>query len=140
MHAFVINLDSATDRWEFVANSFAHTQLLVCRVAAIDSKLLTFPHPDYSEHRYRRYHGRKPNPRELACYLSHLKALETFLATEERHAIIAEDDIVLRPDFDQVLAAALRYSHHWNILRLTALGSGHPVKVASLRWRLLALR
>ena len=48
----------------------------------------------------------RANPRELACYLSHLKAIETFLGTEERHAVIAEDDIVLRPDFDKVLAAA----------------------------------
>lgn len=133
MRAFVINLDSAADRWAFVTNSFAHTQLLVCRVPAIEARLLTFPHHDYSEHRYRCYHGRTPNPRELACYLSHLKALEAFLGTEESHAVIAEDDIILRSDFDEVIAAALRYSHHWNILRLSALGSGHPIKVARLR-------
>ena len=48
--------------------------------------------------------------RELACYLSHLKAMETFLATDEKHALIAEDDLVLRPDFDAAIEAAMQYA------------------------------
>jgi glycosyl transferase, family 25 len=132
MRAFVINLDTATDRWSFVQHSFASSQLDLCRVPAIDAKLLSLPHRDYSEHLYRWFHGRTPNPRELACYLSHLKAIETFLATNESHGVIAEDDVVLRPDFDAVISGALRYSCAWNILRLTGLSSGHPVKVATV--------
>jgi len=130
MRAFIINLDTAADRWSFVQHSFASSQLDLCRVPAIDAKLLSFPHRDYSERLYRWFHGRTPNPRELACYLSHLKAIETFLATDESHAVIAEDDIVLRPDFDSVLEGALRYSRAWNILRLTGLSAGHPVRIA----------
>jgi len=132
MRAFIINLDRATDRWSFVQKSFAASRLDLYRVPAIDAKLLTFPHRDYSEHLYRWFHGRTPNPRELACYLSHLKAIETFFATNESHAVIAEDDIVLRPDLDSALEGALRYSRSWNILRLTGLSSGHPVKVVTL--------
>src|SRR6266480_1742563 len=98
MRAFVINLDAATDRWAFVQNSFAHSQAILCRVPAVDGKRLTLPHEDYSEPLYRWFHGRASNPRELACYLSHLKAIKTFLATNETHGLIAEDDIVPRPD------------------------------------------
>ena len=70
--------------------------------------------------------------RELACYLSHLKALKEFLATDEEHALIGEDDLVLRPGFDAALDAALRYARHWNILRLTALSPGRPLPLVRL--------
>ncbi len=132
MQAFVINLDAATERWAFVENSFTHSRLQLQRVPAIDIKELTFPHPDYSEKLYRLFHGRTPNRRELACYLSHLKALGIFLETGESHAIIGEDDIVLRPDLDLVLEAVLRHAHRWNIVRLSALGTGHPICIARL--------
>ena len=110
MQAFIINLDAATDRWAFIEKSFAQSRLELRRVPAIDIKFLTFPHQDYLEGRYRLLHGRIPNRRELACYLSHIKAIETFLATGESHAVIGEDDIVLRPELDAVLEAALRHA------------------------------
>lgn len=132
MRAFIINLDSATDRWAFIQAGFVASQLTLCRVPAVDRKTLVFPHPQYSEKLYRWFHGRTPNPRELACYLSHLKAMEAFLATGDEHALIAEDDLVLRPDFDAAIAAAMRYARAWNILRVTGLSRGHPIRLARL--------
>ncbi len=132
MRAFIINLDSATDRWTFIQTGFAASQLALCRVPAVNGKTLTLPHAQYSEKLYRWFHGRTPNPRELACYLSHLKAMETFLASDEEHALIAEDDLVLRPDFDAAIEAAMRYAHAWNILRVTGLSRGHPARLVRL--------
>jgi glycosyl transferase family 25 len=132
MRAFIINLDSATDRWAFIEASFSGSRLVLCRVPAIDASALKLPHAQYSERLYRWWHGRTPNVRELACYLSHLKAMEAFLATDEKHALIGEDDVVLRPDFDAVLEAAMRYAHSWNILRVTGLSRGHPARLVRL--------
>jgi glycosyl transferase, family 25 len=132
MRAFVINLDSAIDRWAFTEAAFAGSQLALCRVSAVDGKTLTLPHAQYSEKLYRWFHGRTPNPRELACYLSHLKAMEAFLATDEEHALIAEDDLVLRPDFDNTIGIAMQYARAWNILRVTGLSRGHPLRLARL--------
>jgi glycosyl transferase family 25 len=132
MRAFVINLDSATDRWAFTEAAFAGSQLILSRVPAVDAKTLTLSHAQYSERLYRWFHGRTPNVRELACYLSHLKAMEAFLATDEEHALIGEDDMALRPDFDAVIAAAMRYAHSWNILRVTGLSRGHPARLVRL--------
>ncbi len=126
MRAFVINLDSATDRWAFVQQSFAESQLVLYRVSAVDAATLELPHAQYSERLYRWFHGRTPNVRELACYLSHLKAMETFLATDEQHALIGEDDLLLRPDFDAGIGAAMQYASSWNILRVTGLSHGYP--------------
>ena len=132
MRAFIINLDSATDRWAFIQSSFAGSQLMLCRVPAVDWKTLTLSDAQYSEKLYRWFHGRTPNVRELACYLSHLKALKAFLATDEDHALIGEDDLVLRVDFDAVIEAAMRYTRSWNILRVTGLSPGHPMKLTRL--------
>jgi glycosyl transferase family 25 len=132
MRAFVINLDSATDRWTFVQQSFAGSQLVLYRISAIDATTLGLPHAQYSERLYRWFHGRTPNVRELACYLSHLKAMETFLATDEKHALIGEDDLVLRPDFDAAIEAAMQYARSWNILRVTGLSHGHPWSLVRL--------
>ena len=132
MRAFIINLDSATDRWAFIQAAFAGSQLTLCRVSAVNGKTLTLPHAQYSERLYRWFHGRTPNPRELACYLSHLKAMEAFLATDEKHALIVEDDLVLRPDFDAAIGTAMQYARAWNILRVTGLSRGHPLTLARL--------
>lgn len=133
MRAFIINLESASDRWAFVENSFARSQCIRCRVSAIDGKQLSLPHAQYSETFYRWFHGRTSNPRELACYLSHLRAMETFLATDEPYGLIAEDDLVLRPEFDALIALALQHSCSWNILRLAGLSPGHPAPIARLQ-------
>jgi len=132
VRAFIINLDAATDRWTFIEAAFAKTQLTLCRVSAVDGTLLQFPNEHYSERQYRWFHGRTPNVREVGCYFSHLKAIETFLATNEKHGLIGEDDLVLRPNFEAALEAAMHYSRHWNILRLTGLSSGHPAKIVRL--------
>src|SRR6266404_4597916 len=132
MRAFIINLDSATDRWTFIEAAFSGSQFILCRVPAVDGKTLRLPHAQYSERLYRWFHGRTPNVRELACYLSHLKAMEAFLATDEEHALIGEDDLVLRPDFDVAIEAAMQYARSWNILRVTGLSRGHPMRLARL--------
>ncbi len=132
MRAFIINLDSATDRWAFIEAAFAGSRLILCRVPAVDGKAFKLPHPQYSEKLYRWFHGRTPNVRELACYLSHLKAMEAFLATDEKHALIGEDDLVLRPDFDAAIVAAMRFARFWNILRVSGLSPGHPARLVRL--------
>lgn len=132
MRAFIINLDIATDRWTFVENSFAQSKLIRCRVPAIEATALAFPHEHYAESQYHWFHGRTTNPRELACYLSHLKAMEAFLATDDPYGLIAEDDLVLRPEFDAVIEMALRHARSWNILRVAGLGPGRAAKVVRL--------
>ena len=132
MRAHIINLDTATDRWKAIEESFTSTGLVLNRVPAINGADRTFSDKDYSEVSYLRFHGRTTNTREIGCYLSHLKAMEAFLETNDSHAFIGEDDIVLRPNFEACLTEALSYSAHWNVLRVTGLSQGKPAKVADL--------
>lgn len=132
MNVYIINLDSAKERWSYVVNSFAGTPFTICRVSAVDGYALQLPIPEYSETRYRWFHGRPTAPGHVGCYLSHIKAMTAFLATEDDYALIAEDDLSLSADFEDVLSAAMLYSRQWNILRLTGLGKGRPARVATL--------
>jgi glycosyl transferase, family 25 len=132
VRGYIINLDAASDRWSFINTVFAKTQITLCRVPAIDGNTLRLPHKDYSESRYRWFHGRETNTLEIGCYLSHVKALETFLSTDEEFAIIGEDDIVMSQDLEAVLARALHYSRFWNVLRLSGLSQGRPIKAMKL--------
>jgi glycosyl transferase family 25 len=128
----LINLDVATDRRDYMEKAFAATSIPLERVPAFEGKSLTLPHPGYSEKLYHRYHGRTTKPGEIGCYLSHLKAMEAFLASGDSHGLICEDDLVLLPHFERVLAAAMETKGSWNVLRLSGLSPGHPVRVREL--------
>lgn len=132
MQAFIINLDSAPDRWAFIQEAFARTRLPIRRVPAVDGAGLRLPMVSYSERRYRHRHGRRTNLREIGCYLSHVRALRAFLATPDLHGLICEDDVLPGADLEEVLGWALRFSRQWNVLRLTGLGEGKPLRAAKL--------
>ena len=132
MRAYVINLDSAKERWAFVQTSLAGCGLDIERVQAVDGGTLQRPIPDCSEWRYRLWHGKTVNVREVGCYLSHLKAIRCFHQSQERFAMICEDDIRPDPHLAEVLAQALDHTATWDILRLSGLNRGTPVPYASL--------
>ncbi len=132
MRAFIINLDSAIDRWAFLERSFAETGFSITRVSGVDGHALQLPIPEYAEVRHRWLHGRPNAPGHIGCYLSHVRAMQAFLETDDEHALIGEDDLTLGPDFEAVIASALQQSCHWNILRLTGLSDGVPLRAIQL--------
>ena len=132
MRAYILNLEAATDRWAALSGAFARIGFPVTRVPGVEGAKLQLPIPEYAEGRYRWFHGRPTNVREVGCYLSHLAACRAFLETTDEHGLICEDDLVLGPDFPRVLEAALRHRASWNILRLTGLSAGHAVPVRPL--------
>ncbi len=132
MRAYLINLAAAADRLAHMERAFAATSIPLERVPAIDGNALTLPHPGYDERLYHRRHGRTTKPGEIGCYLAHIRAIETFLASGEDHGLICEDDLTLLPHFEPVLTATLRTARHWNVLRLSGLSPGHPAPVADL--------
>jgi GR25 family glycosyltransferase involved in LPS biosynthesis len=78
MQAYIINLDERRDRWLSVESQLRNSNWSFSRVSAID--------------------GSKINKETLcapgvtAIWLSHLKAMERFLASEDQFALILEDD------------------------------------------------
>ena len=75
---YVINLDRDTDRWESVLQETANSFFITNRVDAINAR-------DLPEHDF-------VSSGVHAAWLSHLKALRTFLESDADFAVIAEDD------------------------------------------------
>lgn len=132
MKAFVINLDRALERWGHMRDVFRGMPLELVRVSAVEGGALRLPIPEFDELQFRRFHGRGTNIFEVACYLSHLKAMRAFLETDESHALICEDDLHSKPELPGVIAALMTTARSWNIARLAGLKLGRPSKICAL--------
>ncbi len=130
--SYIINLDRAPERWEHMEKAFTEAGLPHLRVPAIDGNQLAFPCADFDEKKFRRFHGRDINIYEVACYLSHLKAINLFLESDDEFAMICEDDLFLKQGCKEVVETALASSSLWNILRLTGLREGKACQVQQL--------
>ena len=124
LKTFVINLDRAEDRWVSMAGKLSHLGIAYERIPAVDGRLLRFPVREYSEFGYRLLHGKRTNPAEVGCYLSHLECARRLLETDAAHALILEDDLHFPEDFCEILAAALDACQTWDILRLSTVNKG----------------
>lgn len=130
--AYIINLDRVPERWEHMSTTFAKVDIPVVRVSAIDGKQLQLPCASFDDKKFRNFHGRNINIFEVACYLSHLKAIELFLESDDEISMICEDDLFLKPRASEVIKAALAKRSLWNILRLTGLRKGKACRVQHL--------
>lgn len=115
MRIYYINLDRRTDRRSEMDAQFSHLGLAANRIAAVTPA-------DVSEMHKRLYcDPRKTHwmtEPELACSLSHLKALDTFLSTSARSALILEDDVRLSASLPNFLEAVDNAPTQQDILRI----------------------
>jgi len=115
---YVINLDRAVDRMERIEKDFASFPIPFIRVPAIEGKNLTFPVQDHDAFMYFINQGRVGRPGEVGCYLSHIKALKTFIESGQEFGMICEDDAMPIPESYEVIKQAIAYSDSWDLLRL----------------------
>ena len=132
MHTYIINMDEARERWQFVREAYSETGLSFSRVSAVIGRKFPLPHPSYDEARYRLCHGQRTNPGQLGCYMSHLKCLQMFLESGDDFAMIAEDDSKPSADIAEVLEAARKYESCWDILRVCGFHNPHPKPFVNL--------
>ena len=118
LDCYIINLDRSRDRWELTSQKFQKLGFNVIRIPAISGKDLTFPHPDFAAWRYFFFYGRKMYPNKVACYLSHIRAIRTFLESGKDHAMICEDDVTPDSGLAEIIQDAMKYAHSWDLLRL----------------------
>ncbi|MBL4807335.1 MAG: glycosyltransferase family 25 protein [Rhodobacteraceae bacterium] len=97
MDTYLINLDRRPDRLAFIDAQLAQLGMPYTRISAADGsnpEEIGFPqdHPQISNMEY-------------GCYLSHVKALKTFLQTDALQCMILEDDIILATRTPAILRA-----------------------------------
>jgi len=72
-----------------------------------------------------------PRAGEVGCYLSHLKAMKTFLQTDAPWCVILEDDVEVLPACKEVLRS-LAERDDWDLVKLFNFHSGIPLKKRKL--------
>ncbi len=128
LQTWVINLDRAPERMARIAQQLQRLGLPYARLSAVDAQALTpAQRGALDEAAYRRKHGMTPVLGELGCYLSHVQAMQAFLASDAAFALILEDDVLLHDTLPAVLQGLLSQARRWDVAKLSAVHSGTPV-------------
>lgn len=122
---YLINLDTSTERLAQATAELEKHNIEFQRVSAVDGRKLDVRnYKGYNSLRSNSYTGRDLLGSEIGCYLSHKKALEAFVASENEFGLILEDDLSLVDNFNTVLTATVDYLNHnkvnWTVLNIAA--------------------
>lgn len=121
---YYINLDSSTERCASIEAEMEAAGLSGAeRVSAFDGRGIDLTQiEDCDLKKAHRFMGRPLRGAEYGCYKSHLDCINRFLATDQLHCIVLEDDVQLNTDFLRVVDEALRALEEkgepWDIIHL----------------------
>lgn len=132
IHSFVINLKGATGRWDYMSKALDEAGLDYTRIDAVLGKNLEEPIEAFNEGRFNILTGKHKSYGEIGCYLSHIKALKTFLKSDLDYALILEDDVNLPNHLPELIAEAITHHQHWDILRLSSSRDGQYIKISNM--------
>ena len=110
MEIFLINLERRPDRLAFMDSQLKDLGLPYTRINAIDG--LGAAEIGYPENHKRLSKG------EYACYLSHVKVWDAFLASGAPRCLLLEDDLTLARSLPQILAHEPFFNHNGKLTRL----------------------
>ena len=127
LQILVISLKHSRERQAKVAGEMAKTGLAWGFLDAVDGSKLDMSRVAYDAAKVRRLLGFELTPREIGCYLSHMKCWQACVDAG-RPTLIFEDDFVVQPHFEAVLKTLVDDYKDWQIVRLQALcDSGHAL-------------
>ena len=133
LQTWVINLDRAPERLARIKQQMQRLALPFTRLPAVDARALqASQRAALDEPAYRRKHGMTPVLGELGCYLSHVNAMQQFLASPALFALVLEDDVLLHDSLPAVLQGLLRHAERRDMVKLSAVHSGTPMPVLQL--------
>jgi glycosyl transferase family 25 len=140
--AYLINLDRSPHRLAMMQERLEQAGVPWERVAGIDGQALApADRVGIDTHGFLLSHGRYIEPGDIGCYLSHIKALQAFLASDDPFGVILEDDVAFAPDFMSLMTALLVKADSWDVVKLSGRHSGTPIPLLKLSetHRLVAL-
>ena len=113
-----INLPQAETRRQAITAQAQKLGLDIQFVEAVAGRDLPADVPEYDRaERRKRYHY-DLTPNEIACALSHRKALQTFLDSAADYAVIMEDDALLAENFNEGIREVIEQLHGWEVAKL----------------------
>jgi glycosyl transferase family 25 len=104
-NSYVINLKRSTDRWLQIHEYLSKLGIVHQRVDAIDAQLNTLDKSGYDVVRNKNEYFAPLKNTEIACYISHIRALKQFLDDPTvEYALILEDDVELLEASESLVA------------------------------------
>ncbi|HOB03181.1 MAG TPA: glycosyltransferase family 25 protein [Casimicrobium huifangae] len=120
---YLINLDRSPQRLAAMQARLAELGIAHARIAAVDGAQLT--DEEFLRHTVENRYYKPIRRGEVGCYLSHLKVLQAFLASDAHYALILEDDCLFDANFNASLQAAIALRDdardpllQWDVLKL----------------------
>lgn len=120
LQIFVITLKDSAARQERVRRELAKTNFQWSFLDAVDGRNLSISRAPYNPKKVKRLLGFELTPKEIGCYLSHMKAWEACV-NENIDTLIFEDDFVIGEKFEEIVKFLLSAKLNWDILRFQAL-------------------
>jgi glycosyl transferase family 25 len=119
-----INLAQSKDRLATIIPLLNELNIPYIRVEGVDAANLTTKNlqdVDQEVFQYFSLRGNGIRKGEVACFLSHEKAWQTFLTTNYKYALILEDDAVFNPaELKKAITIFLQHQNLWDIIKLTS--------------------
>ena len=94
MRIYLISLEQDQQRRIELAERFPQNYPKMLWIKAINGKKLPAKDYFYCAQQYFNIHKKLITPSEVGCTLSHIKALETFLESDDEYCLILEDDVI----------------------------------------------
>lgn len=116
---FVINLDKDTERMRFMHEQLSKLGIKYTRQTAVLGSQYKPTLAEYDEIEALKKGGHALRPNELGCALSHARVLEKIVTEQIPYALVLEDDVVLPPNFTEVLEKEVEKNisrNHWDYL------------------------
>lgn len=132
---YYINLDRSTERRQRIENALDHYGLFAERIPAVDGSQLTdvelFSHYDPNKNSSEYFAPLKKS--EIACFLSHRKALQRFVEEQSfDFALVLEDDAEFVSDPRPLLSSVARVLAGKNSPIIVKLYSVRPISAEAL--------
>lgn len=120
---YLINLDTSVDRLAQADSHLKKYHMDYERISAVDGrKLDVMSYPDYDSGQAWSNMGRDLLGAEIGCYLSHVKCVEAFLASDSDYAIVLEDDLQIDSDFLKIIDQAIlwldQHQNDWYLINI----------------------
>lgn len=133
VEAYVINLDEAKKRWDFMKPQVEALQMPYERVAAVEGKKLSkkFMNEIVDETSYMKFFRGTPELGTIGCSLSHERVWRKFLESDNEFALILEDDVKFDPmKLREIVNFSIENEGLWDILSFESNHHGYPQKIA----------
>lgn len=116
---YYINLDRDTARRDDMEQQAREQGVVLHRIPGVFGADLK---PDdlrsYDDKRRKRLSTASLGKGELGCLLSHVKAINAFLESDAKYAVIFEDDAVILPGFTDNLRYLIEHTSGWGYVKL----------------------